>query len=101
MQIVFCATYDTYIFYRTTYYQTSSYSGEGEAKFKSGNTYKGGFCRGVMDGRGRYNWVADGTIYEGDIRWVPGDSPADVAHVLVHVHVGYLVDCLTQWKRNG
>ena len=45
-----------------------SYSGQGEATFRSGNTYSGEFRRGVMDGRGRYTWVADGTVYEGDLR---------------------------------
>ncbi|CAN0395705.1 unnamed protein product, partial [Ectocarpus sp. 13 AM-2016] len=44
------------------------YSGQGEALFRSGNKYSGEFRRGVMDGRGCYTWVSDGTVYEGDFR---------------------------------
>eukprot|EP00904_Undaria_pinnatifida_P000755 jgi/Undpi1/10680/HiC_scaffold_29.g13128.m1 len=45
-----------------------SYNGQGEALFRSGNTYVGEFHRGVMNGTGRYVWIVDGTIYEGDLR---------------------------------
>ncbi|CAM9290874.1 unnamed protein product [Ectocarpus sp. 12 AP-2014] len=44
------------------------YSGQGEALFRSGNKYSGEFRRGVMDGRGCYTWISDGTVYEGDFR---------------------------------
>ncbi|CAB1119143.1 unnamed protein product [Ectocarpus sp. CCAP 1310/34] len=47
---------------------SSSYSGQGEALFRSGNKYSGEFRRGVMDGRGCYTWISDGTVYEGDFR---------------------------------
>ena len=45
-----------------------SYSGQGEALFRSGNTYTGEFHRGAMNGNGRYVWISDGTAYEGDLR---------------------------------
>eukprot|EP00903_Cladosiphon_okamuranus_P018781 g17278.t1 len=48
--------------------ENGCYSGQGEAIFRSGNTYSGEFRRGVMDGRGRYTWLSDGTVYEGDLR---------------------------------
>lgn len=50
-----------------------SYNGKGEALFRNGNTYNGDFCRGVMHGRGRYVWISDGAIYEGDFRREMGD----------------------------
>lgn len=47
----------------------NSYSGHGEATFRSGNTYVGEFRNGVMDGKGLYTWTSDGTVYEGDFRF--------------------------------
>ncbi|CAM9386842.1 unnamed protein product, partial [Hapterophycus canaliculatus] len=47
--------------------QHGCYSGYGEALFRSGNTFTGEFRRGVMDGRGRYTWISDGTVYDGDM----------------------------------
>ena len=40
------------------------YEGEGEARFKVGHRYVGGFKHGKMNGKGRYEWV-DGIVFEG------------------------------------
>lgn len=72
-----------------------SYSGQGEATFRSGNTYSGQFCRGVMDGRGRYTWISDGTTYEGDLRYVNiiEDREHDPSFVAL-IRTSYMYNCI-------
>ena len=53
--------------YRGAVSEFGLYEGEGEADFKVGHRYVGGFKHGKMHGRGRYEWV-DGIVFEGHFR---------------------------------
>jgi hypothetical protein len=42
--------------------------GEGSMIFKGGNKYSGSFRKGLMHGKGKYEWISQGVVYSGDFK---------------------------------